>query len=158
MVTGERKKTTKNLASPDAPAVIERANLLASPALASLLLGVITLAIFLPVARNDFVNYDDTEYVSANPHVQALRWSNVVWAFTTGHSSNWHPLTWISHMVDWQLFGSRPSAHHLVNVGFHIANTILLFLFLRRITGAHWRSAFVAALFAWHLRREPIAA
>ena len=158
VVTGERKKTTKSPASPDVPSVITRTSLLGSPTLASVLLAVITLVIFLPVARNDFVNYDDTEYVSANPHVQGLRWSNVVWAFTTGHSSNWHPLTWLSHMVDWQLFGSRPAAHHLVNVGFHIANTILLFLFLRRITDAHWRSAFVAALFAWHpLHVESVA-
>jgi tetratricopeptide (TPR) repeat protein len=123
------------------------------------LLALTTLAVFLPVARQAFVNYDDSDYVSENAHVQSgLKWDNVVWAFTTGHASNWHPLTWLSHMVDAQLFGRQAGPQHLVSVGFHIANTLLLFLLLRRMTGALWRSAFVAALFALHpLHVESVA-
>jgi tetratricopeptide (TPR) repeat protein len=125
----------------------------------ALLLALMTLAIFWPVAMHDFVNYDDDDYITANPQVlSGLKAHNVVWAFSTSHSSNWHPLTWISHMLDCQLFGQHPGAHHLVSLGFHIANTLLLFLVLRRMTGAHWRSAVVAALFAWHpLHVESVA-
>jgi tetratricopeptide (TPR) repeat protein len=114
-------------------------------------LGLITLAVFWPAARHGFTGYDDPAYVTGNAHVQGgLKWENVLWAFTTGHASNWHPLTWLSHMLDWQLFGPRAGAQHLVSIGFHIANTLLLFLLLERMTGARWRSALVAALFAWH--------
>jgi len=132
---------------------------LASPRFLCLLLAMGALLVFWTVSRNDFVNYDDSDYVTANPHVQSgLKWENVRWAFTTGHASNWHPLTWLSHMLDCQLFGHRASAHHLVNLGFHIANTVLLFMILRRMSGAHWRSAFVAALFALHpLHVESVA-
>ena len=124
-----------------------------------LLLAVTTLAVFLPVARNDYVNYDDSDYVTANAHVQSgLKWANVVWAFKSGHASNWHPLTWMSHMLDLQLFGEKPGAQHLVSLGFHVANALLLFLLLRRMTGAHWRSGMVAALFALHpLHVESVA-
>ena len=76
------------------------------PGFLCLLLALATLAVFLPVARQGFVNYDDSDYVSENAHVQSgLKWENVVWAFKTGHASNWHPLTWLSHMLDCQLFG-----------------------------------------------------
>jgi tetratricopeptide (TPR) repeat protein len=124
-----------------------------------LLLLLSTAFVFWPVRGFDYVNYDDLDYVSANPHVQSgLTWQNVCWAFTSGHASNWHPLTWLSHMLDWQLFGPNPGAQHLVNAGFHAINTVLLFLILRRMTGAHWRSALVAALFALHpLRAESVA-
>src|SRR5690242_11947890 len=122
---------------------------LKSSTFVALALAIGTFLVFSPVAHNEFVNYDDPDYVTSNPHVQSgLSWPNVVWAFTTGHASNWHPLTWLSHMLDWQLFGDRPSAHHLISAGFHSLNAALLFLLLRRITGRHWRSAFVAALFA----------
>jgi tetratricopeptide (TPR) repeat protein len=122
------------------------------------LFAVVVLA-FWPVRRFDYVNYDDPDYVTANSHVQTgLNWENVRWAFTSGHASNWHPLTWLSHMLDWQLFGNAPGAQHLVSVGFHAANTALLFLVLRRMTGAHWRSALVAGLFGLHpLRAESVA-
>ena len=132
---------------------------LCRPAWLCWLLALTTLAVFLPVARQGFVNYDDSDYVSENAHVQSgLKWENVVWAFTTGHASNWHPLTWLSHMLDCQLFGSKAGPQHLVSVGFHIANTLLLFLLLRRMTGALWRSALVAALFALHpLHVESVA-
>jgi len=132
---------------------------LSSPGFVCLLLAVGTLLTFCTVARNDFVNYDDPDYVTANSHVQGgLNWENVRWAFTSGHASNWHPLTWLSHMIDCQVFGQWAWAHHLVNVGFHIASTILLFLTLRKMSGALWRSAFVAALFALHpLHVESVA-
>ncbi|HTL57006.1 MAG TPA: tetratricopeptide repeat protein [Candidatus Limnocylindrales bacterium] len=130
-----------------------------APSRISLLLILATLAIYWLAALNDFVNYDDPDYVTSNNHVQGgFRWRNIVWAFTSGDASNWHPLTWLSHMIDWQLFGNRPGAHHLTSVIFHIANTVLLFLVLREMTGAHWRSAFVAALFALHpLHVESVA-
>jgi tetratricopeptide (TPR) repeat protein len=129
------------------------------PGFLCLLLALVTLIVFLPVARQGFVNYDDSDYVTENAHVlRGLTWANVVWAFTTGHASNWHPLTWLSHMLDCQLFGSRAGPQHLVSVGFHIANALLLLLLLRRMTGALWRSALVAALFALHpLHVESVA-
>src|SRR2546421_2259727 len=90
-----------------------------------LLLAGITFATFWPAIRNDFVNYDDDNYVTDNPHVlTGLNWSNVCWAFRTYHASNWHPLTWISHMLDVQLFGLRAGLHHLVSILFHIANSL----------------------------------
>lgn len=133
--------------------------LLRRPGILCLCLALVTLVVFLPVAWQGFVNYDDSDYVTENAHVQSgLKWVNVVWAFTTGHASNWHPLTWLSHMVDCQLFNLKAGAHHLVSVGFHIANTLLLFLLLRRMTGALWRSALVAGLFALHpLHVESVA-
>jgi protein O-mannosyl-transferase len=129
------------------------------PAFLCLLLALTTLTVFLPVARQGFVNYDDSDYVTENAHVHGgLKWENVAWAFTTGHASNWHPLTWLSHMLDCQLFGLKAGPQHMVSVGFHIANTLLLFLLLRRMTGALWRSALVAALFALHpLHVESVA-
>jgi len=130
-----------------------------SPKVICLLLVLVTAAVYWPVALNDFVNYDDSDYVTANIHVQGgFSLANVIWAFTTGHASNWHPLTWLSHMTDWQVFGEHAWGHHLVNVAFHIANTLLLFLVLRRMTAAVWRSAFVAALFGLHpLHVESVA-
>jgi tetratricopeptide (TPR) repeat protein len=125
----------------------------------SLLLVLSTLSVFLPVCWHDFVNYDDPDYVTSNATVQSgLNWANVTWAFTTGHASNWHPLTWLSHMLDCQLFGQRSGFHHLVNAFFHAINSWLLFLILRILTGALWRSLLVAALFALHpLHVESVA-
>jgi tetratricopeptide (TPR) repeat protein len=124
-----------------------------------LLLILATFILYVPIGRFDFVNYDDGDYVNANSHVQAgLTWANVVWAFTTGHASNWHPLTWVSHMLDWQVFGNRPGPQHLVSAALHAINAGLLFVGLRRLTGAHWRSALVAAWFGLHpLRVESVA-
>ncbi len=109
--------------------------------------------------HNGFVNLDDHQYIVDNPHVvSGLTSTNIVWAFKSGEASNWHPLTWISHMADCQMFGLNPARHHLVNLLFHIANTLLLFILLNRMTGGLWRSAFVAALFAWHpLHVESVA-
>jgi tetratricopeptide (TPR) repeat protein len=118
-----------------------------------------TVAVFWQVRDHEFVYHDDDMYVYENPHVQAgLTSESVRWAFTTGHFANWHPLTWLSHMLDCQLFGMIPGLHHVSSLLFHVVNTALLFLILRRMTGESWRSAFVAALFALHpLRAEPVA-
>jgi protein O-mannosyl-transferase len=129
------------------------------PRLISLLLALVTLVVYLPVRTHSFVNYDDTDYVTENSFVKnGLSWTDLKWAFTTFHASNWHPLTWISHMADCQLFGPNAGAQHFVNVLFHAANAALLFILLWRLTGAIWPSAFVAALFAWHpLHVESVA-
>jgi len=116
-----------------------------------LILALGTLATYCRVYHFDFVNYDDQEYVKENPHVQfGLSVQNVGWAFTQVHSANWHPLTWISHMLDCQLFGLNAGSQHLVNVVIHVANALLLFALLCRMTKAIWRSAIVAGLFALH--------
>lgn len=114
---------------------------------------------YLQIARFDFVGLDDDLYVTENPRVkEGLTPGGVVWAFRTFHSYNWHPLTWISHMADVSLFGTDPGRHHLVNAFLHAVNTLLLFLLLRTGTGALWRSALVAALFALHpLHVESVA-
>jgi tetratricopeptide (TPR) repeat protein len=129
------------------------------PRLVGLLLALITLLAYLPVARDGFVVYDDNDYVTENHVVQnGLTVAGVKWAFTTSHASNWHPLTWLSHMTDCELFGLNAGAHHSVNMLFHTANTVLLFLLLFRLTGALWPAAFIAALFAWHpLHVESVA-
>src|SRR5258706_3903505 len=121
----------------------------------SILLGLLllTVAVFARVASNDFVNYDDPDYVTSNPQVQqGLTLDGIKWAFGNlhGQATYWHPLTWISHMLDFQLFGLKPAGHHMVNLLLHAANVLLLFIWLRRLTGATWRSAFVAAIFAVH--------
>ena len=123
------------------------------------LLALITLAVYWPVTGFDFINYDDTDYVTYNPMVQqGLTAQSVTWAFTSNHASNWHPVTWLSHMVDCAIFGLKPGGHHLTNLLFHTANVVLLFLVLGAMTGSVWRSALVAALFAWHpLHVESVA-
>ena len=156
-----RSMSPENTPDPPPPERAQRRfmKLLAHPALLGLLLVLITFIVFWPVAHCDFVNYDDPEYVTANGHVQeGLTWQNVAWAFRLDQGDYWHPLTWVSHMLDCQLFGLRPAGHHLSNLLLHAANTVLLFWLLRRLTGAQWRSAFVAALFALHpLHVESVA-
>jgi tetratricopeptide (TPR) repeat protein len=122
-------------------------------------LALITVALYWPVRQHEFVAIDDPEYVVSNPQVnQGLKPASLLWAFTHTHSSNWHPLTWISHMADCQIFGLKPAGHHLVNVLLHALNTCLLFGWLQGVTGARWRSAIVAGLFAWHpLHVESVA-
>jgi len=124
-----------------------------------LFLAGVTLILYWPLTTHDFVSYDDGIYIVDNPHVNTgLSGPNIAWAFQSGYAGNWHPLTWISHMLDVQWFGLRPGWHHFVNVLFHSANAVLLFLLLNSMTGAIWRSAFVAALFAWHpLHVESVA-
>jgi tetratricopeptide (TPR) repeat protein len=123
-----------------------------------LALGTITLALYLPTLRHDFLAYDDQQYVTENRHVQGgLTAKELGWAFGF-HASNWHPLTWVSHMFDCQFYGLNPLGHHLTNVLLHSANTVVLFLVLSGMTGALWRSALVAALFGWHpLHVESVA-
>ena len=122
-------------------------------------LSLLAFAVYRGVLGNDFLNYDDFQYVTDNRHVTSgLSIGNVVWAFTSGYAANWHPVTWLSHMLDVDLFGLDPRGHHLVNLLFHCANTCLLFLILNKITGAVWRSVLVAALFAIHpLHVESVA-
>ncbi len=124
-----------------------------------LLLAVAVVVLYAPVARYPFINYDDSQYLLENANVSAgLTFNNLQWAFTAFYQANWHPLTWLSHMLDVQLFGLDPAGHHLSNVLLHGANTLLLYLFLFRTTSARWRSAFVAALFALHpLHVESVA-
>lgn len=122
-------------------------------------LAALTFVAFEPVRRNAFVKYDDDVYVTANFNVQqGFTCQSIRWAFATNHASNWHPLTWLSHMLDCRLFGLKPLGHHLSSLAIHIANTLLLFWLLREMTGALWRSAFVAAAFAVHpLHVESVA-
>ena len=117
------------------------------------------LAAFAPVVRNEFVNYDDEPNLVQNPHVQqGINLAGLRWAFTTVESRNWHPLTWLSHMLDFSLFGLWAGGHHAVSALIHAANAALLFAVLRAMTGALWRSALVAALFGVHpLRVESVA-
>jgi tetratricopeptide (TPR) repeat protein len=129
------------------------------PRLITLLLAFTTLVVFLPVGSHQFVSFDDPDYVTENSFVKnGLSLTDLGWAFSTFHAGNWHPLTWISHMLDCQLFGANAGAHHFVNVLLHTANTALLFTLLLRITGKIWPCAFIAALFAWHpLHVESVA-
>ena len=129
------------------------------PRLIALLLALATLVVFQPVGSHSFVNYDDTDYVTENPFVKnGLSLTDLGWAFTTFHAGNWHPLTWISHMLDCQLFGPNAGAQHFVSVLWHAVNSALLFALLLRLTKKIWPSAFVAALFAWHpLHVESVA-
>ncbi|MCK9195700.1 MAG: tetratricopeptide repeat protein [Syntrophales bacterium] len=124
-----------------------------------LCIALLTFMVYGQVKDHPFIDFDDYEYITENPHVRSgLNTDNIVWAFTSYHSNNWHPLTWISHMVDVQIFGLNPAGHHLVNVLFHIINTLLLLFLMRRMTGALWPSAFVAAIFALHpLHVESVA-
>jgi protein O-mannosyl-transferase len=118
-----------------------------------------TLLAYWPVQNFNFINFDDNEYVYGNPHVtQGLTLKNIGWAFTKCYSANWHPLTWISHMIDCELFGVKAGGHHLTNLYLHIVNVALLFFLLHLMTGALWRSALVAALMALHpLHVESVA-
>jgi tetratricopeptide (TPR) repeat protein len=116
---------------------------------ATLAAGV--LVAYEPIRHNDFVNYDDDSYITKNPHInQGITQQSVLWAFTEVYSANWHPLTWLSHILDYQLFGLNPVGHHFVSVVLHIVNALLLFWILTNITGVIWPSAFVAAVFALH--------
>lgn len=118
-----------------------------------------TVLLFARAVGHDFVNYDDPDYVTANEYVRAgVTIAGLKWAFFSGDISYWHPLTWVSHMVDWQLYGNRAAGHHATSVAWHALAAVMAFLALRRLTGAFWTSAACAALFAWHpLRVESVA-
>jgi tetratricopeptide (TPR) repeat protein len=124
-----------------------------------LFLIIAILVTYEPVRNNEFINYDDDVYVTENLNVQTgLALKSVFWAFRTGEATNWHPLTWVSHLLDYEIYGLKASGHHLTNLLLHIINTILLFLIINRITGTLWESGFIAALFALHpLNVESVA-
>jgi tetratricopeptide (TPR) repeat protein len=125
----------------------------------SLVFSVAVLLVYWQALSCTFVNFDDGDYVTLNPNIQhGLNWQSLKWAFTSGYAANWHPVTWISHIIDYQLYRLQPAGHHLTSLLLHLANSILLFLLLNRMTGAFWRSAWVAAIFALHpLRVESVA-
>src|ERR1700719_1977470 len=122
-------------------------------------LAVVTFAIYAQVIGHQFITLDDPTYIKENPMVnRGVTLTGIAWAFTTFYATNWHPLTWISHMLDCQLFGTNAGRHLLVNALIHVANTLLVFWFVLRTTGARWPSALVAALFALHpLHVESVA-
>src|SRR5437879_248803 len=124
-----------------------------------LLLIVGTWCCYRTLPTHQFLSFDDSAYVVRNDHVnQGLTASGVLWAVQAFYASNWHPLTWISHMLDCSLYGLNPAGHHLTILLFHIANTLLLFLFLRAVSSRLWPSFIVAALFGWHpLHVESVA-
>ena len=124
-----------------------------------LFLVVSTCAVYWQVWNHDATYFDDGQYVFENPHIKAgLTSKGTVWAWTAFYAGNWHPATWLSHMMDVEFFGLNPGPHHLTNLIFHIANTLLLFLILHRMTDTLWSSGFVAALFALHpLHVESVA-
>jgi len=130
-----------------------------SDVLICLVLTIVTLAVYWQVTNHEFIGFDDPVYVTANRHIQTgLTLESISWSFTSTHAANWHPLTWLSHALDVQIYGTKPGGHHLTNVLFHMANSLLLFFVLRRMTGALWKSAIVAALFALHpLHVESVA-
>jgi protein O-mannosyl-transferase len=116
-----------------------------------LLLVLATIAPYNPLTRAPFLNFDDAAHVTNNPHVRAgLTWKTIVWAFETSEASDWHPITWLSHALDCELFGLNPAGPHTINVLLHAVNAVLLFLILESATSLAWRSLVVAALFALH--------
>ncbi len=123
------------------------------------LISAAIIVAYWPVQHYDLISLDDIDYITGNPYVKAgLTWQSFSWALKDVHTGYWHPLTWVSHMLDYQIFGSRVGGHHWTNVIFHIANSVLLYIILKRVSGAAWRSAFVAALFAVHpLNVESVA-
>jgi tetratricopeptide (TPR) repeat protein len=123
------------------------------------ILVVIILAAYWQLPTHDFLVFDDNKYITHNSHVHdGINWKNLAWAFSSTDFGYWHPLTWLSHMLAFQLFGLKFGMHHLINLFLHIANTLLLFMVLKRMTGALWQSAFVAAMFALHpLNVESVA-
>ncbi|MEJ2730330.1 MAG: hypothetical protein P8185_17810 [Deltaproteobacteria bacterium] len=127
--------------------------------LVCLFLMLMTYFAYQQVGDHEFVTFDDGLYVTENVRVKSgINLENIAWSFTTTHASNWHPLTWMSHMLDVSLFGMHPGSHHLVSLFFHLVNSLLLFFVFRRMTGDIWQSAFVAALFAIHpLHVESVA-
>ena len=124
-----------------------------------ILLAVATFIAYMQVLNYGFVTFDDTHYLTSNWNIKTgLTKESIVWAFSTSYAANWHPVTWLSHMLDYELYGMEPFGHHLTSLIFHITNTLLLFGVLLKMTGALWRSALVAVLFALHpLNVESVA-
>ncbi|MDH4207117.1 MAG: tetratricopeptide repeat protein, partial [Desulfobacteraceae bacterium] len=120
---------------------------------------MIILSTYCQLPSHEFLPFDDYGYITKNTHVhEGITWKNIVWAFSSTDFGYWHPLTWMSHMLAFQVFGLKSGMHHLINLLLHISNTLLLFFVLKRMTGALWQSAFVAAVFALHpLNVESVA-
>src|ERR1051326_8991928 len=157
-----RSKREAHAAQPERPAVTRSELRTQDSGLARAIgvaLAIAVVVIYAQVRTHDFINFDDPDYVVTNPNVSTgLTAANVAWAFTHYHASNWHPLTWISHMLDVSLFGLDGGKHALVSVVWHAVNSVLLFFVLRRATRRTWPSAVVAALFALHpLHVESVA-
>lgn len=145
------KRKSKPHSPPPGSQPVPAAPRAGSPYAIAPVLLILTFVAFSQARHNDFFEYDDNQYVTNNPEVQhGITRESLAWAFTTGHASNWHPLTWISHMLDCRLYGLNPGGHHLTSLWIHMANVLFLFLLLRRMTSAVWPSAFVAAVFAVH--------
>ena len=148
---GSKHKTRAQKISQPAPKPGGRASLKKETVLLALLLVVATVAVYFPVRHHPFVRYDDGFYVIDNPHIKSgLDWDTTVWAFTTVYQANWHPLTWMSHALDVQMFQLDAGGHHATNLWLHVVNVLLLFWVLGEATGSIGRSAMVAALFALH--------
>ncbi len=130
-----------------------------STVLVILFLIALPLAVYLQILNHEFVTYDDDVYITHNPHIRSgLNIESIKWAFTATRSKHWHPLTWLSHMLDYQLFGVNPAGHHFINLLLHLINVLLLYVILNRSTQNIWQSAFVAAVFALHpLHVETVA-
>lgn len=144
-----RKRSSQ--AVPVTPKAGGRASRNKESVILALVLGIATVAVYFPVWHHPFVNYDDMVYVVNNPHIQSgLGWDTISWAFTSFYQFNWHPLTWLSHAMDVQVYQLQPGGHHVTNLILHLLNVLLLFWVLKRATGYAGRSAMVAALFALH--------
>jgi tetratricopeptide (TPR) repeat protein len=155
-----RKPETKSKSAPTTTPALVAARSRFPVWLMPALLTLVTIVLYWPATRCDFVNYDDSLYVTENPHVESgLTWAGVKWAFcNTERAAYWAPMMWLSHQLACQLFGLNPWGHHLINILLHAVNTALVFVLLRSLTGATWRSFFVAALFGLHpLRVESVA-
>src|SRR3984957_12003001 len=141
-----RRERTAN-----AELVSQPRNTLRTAVALSFVLVLGTFLLYGAVRTHDFINYDDKDYVVGNPHVTAgLNWGTVRWSLTANEQANWHPMTWLSHALDCQLFGLDAGYHHIDNLIIHALNVLLLFLLLQQATGMVGRSFLVAALFAWH--------
>ena len=141
------------------PREFEKRHRMSSVFLICTALLIVTIAVYAQVGNHQFLNFDDNDYVTKNHHVaKGITGTTLLWAFTSVDAANWHPLTWLSHMADVQLYGMNPRGHHLTNVAFHTVSALLLLLFLLRSTGSLWQSSFVAAMFALHpLHVESVA-
>lgn len=147
------------MGTPNAPDLRGKSPVDGRTLLLCIILFLITLIIFRPCTNNRFLVYDDSDYVTENTHVkQGFTAQSVAWAFESGEQANWHPLTWLSHILDYQLYGLKPEGHHFTSVLLHSVNAGLLFLLLNLMTGARWKSFALAGLFALHpLRVESVA-
>ena len=156
---GKRRRPDPSKVAIEHPKTRASRDLFTRPWLFAVGLVLLNVFVYAAVRHFELVNWDDSTYITENPTVLGgLNWKSAWWALTTGHSPYWHPVTWLSHLIDVSLFGTDAGAYHVTNLLIHIANTLLVFTLFRRMTGATGRSAFVAALFAVHpLHVESVA-